>query len=570
MKDVARVLLVVLLTILVACPQNTPPNATHFNIELRYLPDFPDQYKPLVEAQAHYWEAIIVGDISDFNGSLDPKACGFTNIQTPTPLPTLTSVDDLVLYIGVLPLDQSSVGDTIAVGGTCLLRNSGSAHLPVVSKILFDSLDLPSTSATPDQLSLFNDVAIHELGHALGFGTIWQNFPGLTVSTPDTTICGDNPQFTGLNAVREYRALGGTGNVPLKADNEPGSCGHWAEGLFERERMTPTVQTTQASVGRVNPLSRLTIASMEDLGYVVDYSIADAYSLPVAEINTSFDIEWSFSKDFPEVYKPYFTMAAKRWERIITGDVPNMAGIFDPADSNCRVSHQSKVSGIEDIKIYIELVPAAQNDGVGGFTKRIEPCLRRDKSFLPAIAVMQYDSSDLANLYGDTLTAPFNVIRDMARVLGFGTNWLKKGLINDVQSSDQCGPGMEYNGGHALVQYYALGGTVGIIYRSYSTPIPTTPTSQPCPEYWPYTNQFVEELMNGNELSPADFINSSVPTRVLTKVTVGAMEDLGYVVDYSAADPIYRIPPVYPGCDPNNPLSYCCPQIDLLCPLIVP
>ncbi len=560
MKHVARALLTLLLAVLVACPQNPAPpnNSLNFNIELRYLPDFPDQYKPLIEAQARYWETIIVGDISDFNGSLDPKACGFSNAQTPDPLPILKYVDDLVLYVGLLPADQSSVGNTVAVGGTCLLRGGGSKNLPVISKILFDGFDLPSTSATSDQLSLFNDVAIHELGHALGFGTIWGNFPGLTIKTADKTLCGENPQFTGLNAVREYQALGGTGNVPLKADNESGSCGHWAEGLFERERMTPTVQTTQAVKGRTNPLGRLTIASMEDLGYVVDYGIADAYTLPVAEVNTTFDIEWVFSKDFPDLYKPYFTTAAKRWEQIIVGDIPNMAGIFDPADLNCKVSHQSKVSGIEDIRIFVELVPEAQGDGVGGFTKRIEPCLTRDNSFLPAIGVMQYDASDIIYLYGDTITAPFNVIRDMARVLGFGTNWIKKGLMNGVQSSNQCSPGMEYNGSRALVQYYALGGTVGIIYREYASPVPTEPVSQTCAEYWPGTSIFSEELMNGKDLSSGDFIGQSIPKRVLSKVTVGAMEDLGYTVDYAAADPISKIPPVNPGCDPRNPFAYCC------------
>jgi hypothetical protein len=566
MKDVARALLVLLLTILVACPQNPalPTNSSNFNIELRYLPSFPDQYKPLVEAQAHYWETVIVGDISDTTGSYDPVACRFTNEQSPIPLPILTEVDDLVLYVGSLPKVESGVGGTVAAGGPCLVRNEGSKYLPVIAKIEFDLLDLPGASATADQLSLFNDVAIHELGHALGFGTIWDQFPGLYIKTKDATSCGDNPQFTGLNAVREYQALGGIGNVPLTASNDEGSCGHWAESLFVREIMTSATQSTQASVGRNNPLSRLTIASMEDLGYVVDYNLADAYSLPVPDVNPYFDVQWTFSKDFPQIYRPYFQKAANRWAEIITGDVPNMAGIFDPANNNCKVSHQSKFSGIEDIKIFIELIPAAQSDGVGGFTKRIEPCLTRDGSFLPAIAVMQYDSSDLSSLYGDTTTAPFNVIRDMARVLGFGTNWLKKGLIGGVQSLNQCSPGMEYTGSHALAQYYALGGTVGIVYRSQAYPIPTTPTTQTCAEYWPDTNVFNQELMSGNNLSPGDFINPSAPARVLTKVTVGAMEDLGYTVDYSAANIINKIPPVYPGCDPSNPLAYCC-QINFPC-----
>jgi hypothetical protein len=47
-------------------------------------------------------------------------------------------------------------------------------------------------------------------------------------------------------------------------------CGHWQEKCLGSELMT-------GYAGSVNPLSRITIGSLEDLGYTVDYSTADVY-----------------------------------------------------------------------------------------------------------------------------------------------------------------------------------------------------------------------------------------------------------------------------------------------------
>jgi hypothetical protein len=50
--------------------------------------------------------------------------------------------------------------------------------------------------------------------------------------------------------------------------------GHWRESVFDTELMTGFDDP-----GR-NALSRLTIASLQDLGYQVNYEVADAYILP--------------------------------------------------------------------------------------------------------------------------------------------------------------------------------------------------------------------------------------------------------------------------------------------------
>ena len=135
---------------------------------------------------------------------------------------------------------------------------------------------------------------VHEIAHALGYGTAsqWEdllrnsaiahkeNNPGAT-ALPDT-------HFAGTAAVSAFdELLGGDtysgAKVPVENDTKRygsgGLDGHWREAVFGDELMTAVISTdSQVS----QPLSKLTIASLADLGYVVDYTQAESYSLPSA------------------------------------------------------------------------------------------------------------------------------------------------------------------------------------------------------------------------------------------------------------------------------------------------
>ena len=58
----------------------------------------------------------------------------------------------------------------------------------------------------------------------------------------------------------------------------PGSdCAHWAENVFGFEILS-TSGGVDTSIEE--PVSMLTIAGMQDLGYTVDYGVAEEYTLP--------------------------------------------------------------------------------------------------------------------------------------------------------------------------------------------------------------------------------------------------------------------------------------------------
>lgn len=73
---------------------------------------------------------------------------------------------------------------------------------------------------------------------------------------------------------------GCSGSIPVEQGfQSPGSnCGHWQENCFGWELMTP-------AAGSDLPLSRITIAGLEDLGYQVDYGEAEAFD--VSNLNPS-------------------------------------------------------------------------------------------------------------------------------------------------------------------------------------------------------------------------------------------------------------------------------------------
>ena len=186
-------------------------------------------------------------------------------------------VDDLLIFTQVVPIDGpggvlASAGPLIVTGGPLASR------LPFVGCMQFDSADI----ALLESQGALENTVVHEMGHVLGIGTFWSDL--------STGICADPeqaglPTFTGAKSVAEWATLNGgtpSGNVPIEDGGGPGTqCGHWDEETFFTELMTGFLNTA------ADPLSRLTIASLEDLGYTVDYSAAEPYSLPGCSPNCS-------------------------------------------------------------------------------------------------------------------------------------------------------------------------------------------------------------------------------------------------------------------------------------------
>ena len=210
-----------------------------FNLELNFGGGLTESQREIFYDSAAKWESILVGD-----------------------LPASGSIDDIVISAGASPINGPS--GILGSAGPRNLR-SGS-FLPAGGTMNFDTADIDSLEAN----GRLRDVILHEMGHALGFSS--------SVWTPLGLVTGlgtSAPLFTGANAVEEYNSIFNltATTVPVENDGGPGTAGsHWEESIFGEELMTGFLNG-----GVKNPLSRMSVGAMEDMGYVVDYRGAESY-----------------------------------------------------------------------------------------------------------------------------------------------------------------------------------------------------------------------------------------------------------------------------------------------------
>ena len=229
-----------------------------FNIALRFLTNLTPSQQAAFNNAVGRWTQIIKQGFAEKTNVDIPAQCG----------PAFTgAIDDLLIDVKVEAIDGE--GGALGEAGPCLVRTD--VKLTLYGRMRFDSADLAKLEAD-NQLEL---TILHEMGHVLGIGTLWDYERNLLNGAIDGPQCGADPVFVGTNAVREWNALGGIGSVPVENTGGQGTCeGHWRETLVDKELMTGFLDAG------ANPLSRLTIGSMEDLGYTVDYNAAEAFTLP--------------------------------------------------------------------------------------------------------------------------------------------------------------------------------------------------------------------------------------------------------------------------------------------------
>jgi hypothetical protein len=224
-----------------------------FNVAFKYLvPPTPAQ-RAVFDVAAARWERTIIKDVPSVSGELPSCFNGLPPVST-------TVVDDVVIEVALVPIDGP--GKVLGAAGPCFIRNVDA--LTVSGVMFFDTADL----AFLESLGLFDEVIVHEMGHVLGIGTLW-NDGGRTLSQGPAS----NPYFTGKTANTHWHAEGGVGLLPIENIGGPGTAGgHWRESVLRNELMTGFL-----NLG-VNPLSRITAGSLRDMGYGVGI-VGEQYAL---------------------------------------------------------------------------------------------------------------------------------------------------------------------------------------------------------------------------------------------------------------------------------------------------
>lgn len=228
-----------------------------FDIELRPLESLEPDEQAAFDAAVSKWESAVVRGVPDDVVTLDPGQC-----LDSEPGGTL-NVDDLVLTVEITPIDGA--GGTLGQAGPCVV--SSADYLSRAGIMQFDSADVSDMLAD----GTFAAVVAHEIGHVLGIGTVWSYGRSLLNGAATS-----NPQYDGVWAMAEFSALGGSAaQVPVENTGGSGTVdSHWREATFANELMTGWISPVS------NPLSAMTVSSLADLGYAVDRSVADPYTLP--------------------------------------------------------------------------------------------------------------------------------------------------------------------------------------------------------------------------------------------------------------------------------------------------
>ncbi|MGI8981762.1 MAG: leishmanolysin-related zinc metalloendopeptidase [Pirellulaceae bacterium] len=230
-------------------PTPTPTTTTTtstgaFDIQLNYQ-GLTTTEQAIFQQAAARWEQIIIGDL--------PNATYGSRV-----------VDDLLIDASAVAID--GVGGTLGQAGPDRFRSG--TLMPYHGSMQFDTADLDAMRRNGTLLSIVE----HEIGHILGIGILWDD-RGLLAGGGTS-----NPRFTGQRATAEYNAIFGVHESGVPVENTGGAGtrdAHWRDSILVNELMTGW-----AGPGTQLPLSRITVASLADIGYQVDMSKASAYSRP--------------------------------------------------------------------------------------------------------------------------------------------------------------------------------------------------------------------------------------------------------------------------------------------------
>ncbi len=256
----------------VSCKESpaAPPPDTEYDIVIRFFgTPMTAQQQALFTNAAARISQIVTGDlIAALADSVDLEdVCDVTGV------PALSeTIDDIVIYSSIQSIDGA--GNVVAQAGPCMIRNTATGAMTAIGVMQFDSADLPGLSAG----GRLQDVVTHEMLHVLGVGTLWEDRSTVRNPCGPTQPCTTDPRYTGSFGRQGCVTVGGTvtcsTDVPVEDVGGEGSAdAHWRESVFNTELMTSTLDATM-------PLSVMTVGALRDLGFQVNESAADSYTVP--------------------------------------------------------------------------------------------------------------------------------------------------------------------------------------------------------------------------------------------------------------------------------------------------
>jgi hypothetical protein len=235
-----------------------------------------------------------------------------------------------------------------------------------------------------------------------------------------------------------------------------------------------------------------------------------------------YNIELEFITHGTPEQDAVFAEASARWMEIIPGDISDFDFSTSPVGPDQCIEGQPQLDGpVDDLRIYVDIV---EIDGPGGTLASAGPCYIRGLGHFPIIGAMRFDSEDMDALAANGGLLPV-VMHEMGHVLGIGTIWTQKELLQNPSLPSNEGVDTYFSGPRAIAAFDAAGTSA---YDGNKVPVANTGGEGSADGHW-------RESVLGVELMTPGF--NVGRTNPLSAITIESLADLGYTVDLTQAEP---------------------------------
>ncbi|HLL82553.1 MAG TPA: leishmanolysin-related zinc metalloendopeptidase, partial [Longimicrobium sp.] len=167
----------------------------------------------------------------------------------------------------------------------------------------------------------------------------------------------------------------------------------------------------------------------------------------------AYEITLCVTTAMTQTQRAAFTTAAARWATLVRNDLADISTSV-PEDA-CGTGTPSMNMTFDDLVIFAAVTDI---DGPGAVLGQAGPCfVRTGIGGLPVIGTMEFDAADLVSLENSNQLGNV-ILHEMGHVLGIGTLWSSKGLL---QNRSSAGNPLDtfYSGSNGIVGFDAIGGS---------------------------------------------------------------------------------------------------------------
>jgi hypothetical protein len=254
------------------------PVTSPANVIVRYenASDFTAGQRNAIAAAAQRLRTLLRSTPSPLSLRTGSTPC--VNLSTP-PIDEIITNPIVYVYARDFSTDPAfkNASRADAIGDACWVRIGGADRRTLIGGIVFNR----SLLSMRERAGAIDEVALHEMLHALGMGSSWRALPEVGWVDLVQGRGTSDPRYVGAASVTAFGGIAGNriGAVPVPVEGgavEGSSESHWRESMFGEEIMTPTYP----GVGWVPaPVSAVTVMSLADLGWDVDPVSADRFAL---------------------------------------------------------------------------------------------------------------------------------------------------------------------------------------------------------------------------------------------------------------------------------------------------